>query len=69
MSLRPGDVVACQSFDAILDDNYLEEPELLSVSVFQLDDFPRANFIHSYRIVTIVDDESKMHILRIVYIQ
>ena len=63
VSLHHRDVVACQVFDAILDDNILEEPETFSLSVYQRGNTPKASFIHYKRTITIVDDESKMHII------
>ena len=60
--LHSGDELACEWFDTILDDNILEDPETFAVSIYQVGNTPRANFIQSYSTVTIVDNESKIHI-------
>jgi len=54
--LYRGDVSACQTFNVILDDSILEDPELFVVFIYPL---VNANLTSSYRIVTIVDDESE----------
>ena len=63
IALNPGDVLFCQSFDVILDDNFLEEPETFTLSVFQIGVQPKANFTQSHSKITIVDDESKICVL------
>ena len=55
--LYRGDVSACQTFNVILDDNILEDPELFVVFIYPLGN---ANLTRSYGIVTIVDNESEM---------
>ena len=55
--LYRGDVSACQTFNVILDDNILEDPELFVVFIYPLGN---ANLTRSYGIVTIVDNESEI---------
>ena len=62
ITLYSGDLLACEYFDVILDDNILEDSETFAVSIYQLGNVPRANLIRSYSTVTIVDNESKMHV-------
>lgn len=57
--LYRGDVSICQTFNVILDDNILEDPELFVVYVYPLGN---ANFTRSYRRVTIVDNESEIFV-------
>ena len=65
ITLYPGDELACEYFDTILDDNILEDQETFAVSIYQLGSTSRANFIRSYSTVTIVDNESKMQVCSI----
>lgn len=62
MSLNPGDMLICQTFDVILDDSFLEEPETFTVSVFQIGIRPKATFTQAHNKITIVDDESKIYL-------
>ena len=53
-------MVSCLTLDAILDDNILEEQETFLVSIFEREYTPRAYYILDQRVITIVDDESKI---------
>ena len=56
-------MVSCLTLDAILDDNILEEQETFLVSIFEREYTPRAYYILDQRVITIVDDESKIHLI------